>query len=166
MTDNPTPKLMPCPFCGGNAEVFYNDYSDYPDHWYYDVVCEDCIQESAIKEDAIKAWNTRAPVPNPETSSGSAMSATQMSSSDADKTREAFEASYIGDKSKDELDRYWDGDMYRHVTVQTEFQGFKNGYQAATYSTADELKVVRDLLENKYGKDHALEKLNRLIGDK
>lgn len=50
-------KLLPCPFCGGEAELVGDNY-----HW---VLCKGCKGGShAFKtvEEAINAWNTRKPV--------------------------------------------------------------------------------------------------------
>ena len=50
-------ELLPCPFCGGEAELF-----DYPEMKAYCVACLECGVETLIyssKEKAIKAWNTR-----------------------------------------------------------------------------------------------------------
>ena len=55
--------LMPCPFCGGkpflSARLPY-----FGEQWTVAVVCEDCNASSKHKvkdEDAIEAWNRRAP---------------------------------------------------------------------------------------------------------
>ena len=50
-------KLLPCPFCGGEAELVGDNY-----HW---VLCKGCLGGShafETAEDAIKAWNTRKPM--------------------------------------------------------------------------------------------------------
>lgn len=55
--------LKPCPFCGGEATIEYDNGFDIPS---YALDCvSDCPFSSAYllynsKEDAIKAWNTRA----------------------------------------------------------------------------------------------------------
>lgn len=51
-------KLLPCPFCGGDAE-----FHDTSSTW---VRCEDCgaeIQCQVEKKDAALAWNHRTPTP-------------------------------------------------------------------------------------------------------
>lgn len=51
-------KLLPCPFCGGKAELKHNILWDW-------VQCENCsamTQEKHCKENAIEAWNTRKPM--------------------------------------------------------------------------------------------------------
>ena len=48
-------KLLPCPFCGGNATI-----SKYPG--FYMARCLKCGVETnvfAMKEQAVDAWNTR-----------------------------------------------------------------------------------------------------------
>ena len=65
--------LLPCPFCGGKAEMHHteaysDDYGYVPDSWW--VSCENisrcrmivqtCVSQS--KEKAIKVWNTRKSV--------------------------------------------------------------------------------------------------------
>ena len=50
-------ELLPCPFCGGEAEVL-----DYPEVKAYCVACLECGVETLIyssKEKVIKNWNTR-----------------------------------------------------------------------------------------------------------
>lgn len=50
--------LLPCPFCGGEAEV---DISGGNFHWW--IVCVNCGVGTAIyntKAEALTAWNTRA----------------------------------------------------------------------------------------------------------
>lgn len=56
-------KILPCPFCGGEAAAGYaiNDYNRWG------VQCKDCgacVEEdeyNGTKEDAINLWNTRRP---------------------------------------------------------------------------------------------------------
>lgn len=58
MTDK-TQKLKPCPFCGGDASYLYKQSSTT---WY--VFCGECESsgaESYSENDAIAAWNRRAP---------------------------------------------------------------------------------------------------------
>ena len=50
-------KLLPCPFCGGEAEWGHKDKN-----W---IRCKKCSCESLYyenKDDAIKFWNTRKPI--------------------------------------------------------------------------------------------------------
>ena len=49
-------ELKPCPFCGGEAFLYEQNFADK-----YVIVCEDCCvkRTSEIKEYVIKKWNTR-----------------------------------------------------------------------------------------------------------
>lgn len=50
-------KLLPCPFCGGEAEIFGDKK-----HWIY---CPNCCSETKsfkTKKEAIERWNTRRPM--------------------------------------------------------------------------------------------------------
>ena len=60
-------KLLPCPFCGGEAKTGYaiNDYN----RWGVICTnCEACVEVAEWKgvadteENAIRAWNTRKPI--------------------------------------------------------------------------------------------------------
>ena len=54
MTD--APKLKPCPFCGGRAEL----REDHDNSW---VICPNCqisLEGFEDSDDAVAAWNTRA----------------------------------------------------------------------------------------------------------
>ena len=61
-------ELLPCPFCGGEAVMFEDDYGDWHvycgDGWYVERnLCPgyhaiDCMY--ITKAQAIEAWNTRA----------------------------------------------------------------------------------------------------------
>lgn len=54
-------KLKPCPFCGGNAELWDTEDVQYP----YQIVCMSCFcgtDEKTYKESAIEAWNRREPI--------------------------------------------------------------------------------------------------------
>lgn len=72
----PTPKLLPCPFCGGYARSMTHEgpetYARYnPYRWMID--CDGCAATLAnfrAEDEAIKAWNTRASL-QPEPSRGS-----------------------------------------------------------------------------------------------
>ena len=60
MTDNRTTELLPCPFCGGEAEVF-NPFDKTAGTWC--VICRECACASGFEQteaEAIAAWNTRA----------------------------------------------------------------------------------------------------------
>lgn len=67
------PDLLPCPFCGGDADHFCNSLSKNPDHkpnffWVECVVCECRGILTNSKEKAADRWNTRAqPTYNPAT---------------------------------------------------------------------------------------------------
>ena len=56
-------KLLPCPFCGGEAEVNYNESTSLIP--FFIVLCRECgcKQSGSIsKEAVINAWNTRKPM--------------------------------------------------------------------------------------------------------
>jgi Lar family restriction alleviation protein len=59
-----TDKLLPCPFCGGEASVGidYLSYSDDNDYFFWRVICYKC-EITGTKTDsertAIEAWNKR-----------------------------------------------------------------------------------------------------------
>jgi len=64
-------KLLPCPFCGGEANIkqvppYYDDFEGReirPNEWV--VSCSKCdvLFAPDTKEDSIKTWNTRTPPP-------------------------------------------------------------------------------------------------------
>jgi len=57
-------QLLPCPFCGGDAQT------DFIEGESYLIECYACRAETGIKdseEDAIAAWNRRATEPSPST---------------------------------------------------------------------------------------------------
>lgn len=64
MTDNRTTELLPCPFCGGEAEIVDVDPTPHyvkEGHW---VICKECKASAHVFENrdkAIEAWNTRTP---------------------------------------------------------------------------------------------------------
>lgn len=57
-----TEKLLPCPFCGGEADFEEEDYSA---HTYWRVICLECrcgtggYCDNPGKKRAIDAWNKR-----------------------------------------------------------------------------------------------------------
>lgn len=53
-------KLLPCPFCGGQAH-YYEYEVEFGFMIYFGVQCLNCFAciEKTIKEDAIEAWNRR-----------------------------------------------------------------------------------------------------------
>lgn len=60
--------LLPCPFCGGEADVNFNN--GVLERQYYVHCCKDIIHGCVVQDttyaretDAIKAWNTRTPSP-------------------------------------------------------------------------------------------------------
>lgn len=64
MSDNRATELLPCPFCGGEAEIIQNDIGLFIGCFY-----EDCpigpatstyVDGYATEAEAIAAWNTRA----------------------------------------------------------------------------------------------------------
>ncbi len=63
-------KLLPCPFCGGEAFVDIHKFWDENAKDFtvqtYGVACHQCgaksWQHSRTEEDAIKQWNTRKPM--------------------------------------------------------------------------------------------------------
>ena len=55
-------RLLPCPFCGSEAEYWLNPSDDgcgEPNHQCHCTRCEASITFSASEDDAIKNWNTR-----------------------------------------------------------------------------------------------------------
>lgn len=61
-SDKMSDKLLPCPFCGGEAKALTR--SDGYEFTEY-VMCGNCEAESGwfkTKDEAITAWNTRIPV--------------------------------------------------------------------------------------------------------
>jgi Lar family restriction alleviation protein len=62
--------LLPCPFCGGEAQVFVREYTDDKgDFGNAYVACGSCNAEQPYRltrADAIARWNTRASVTNPD----------------------------------------------------------------------------------------------------
>ena len=56
-------KLLPCPFCGGEAELYEQKHKQYPSTYY--VTCKSChckTIKSRVKGVAISGWNTRKPM--------------------------------------------------------------------------------------------------------
>lgn len=54
-------KLLPCPFCGGEAELCKGDWIG-KEYW---VKCTKCICKTSLSNnynEPIKAWNTRKPL--------------------------------------------------------------------------------------------------------
>ena len=55
--------LLPCPFCGGEAN-YHMSISRHPEHDYWHGVfcltCPACIDNFDTEVEAIEAWNTRA----------------------------------------------------------------------------------------------------------
>ena len=64
----PRTDLLPCPFCGGKAEL--DSYENAPPHTdSFRVECPDCeatFDYLDTLEKAIAAWNRRTPVPEPK----------------------------------------------------------------------------------------------------
>jgi len=74
MTDNRTTELLPCPFCGGKAEIIEADYGMYMTG--YAIYCRKCCLKLGVtgrlgeayewspvfdtEAEAIAAWNARA----------------------------------------------------------------------------------------------------------
>ncbi|AZV00235.1 hypothetical protein GCM10017635_09830 [Paracoccus kondratievae] len=58
-------KLLPCPFCGGSADISH-DHTAEENHEYG---CRECVLwfGSSNSDDPIAAWNTRTPHPAPVT---------------------------------------------------------------------------------------------------
>lgn len=53
-------KLKPCPFCGGEAELYEQKHREYPST--YHVYCKGyCVKQKDYKDAdrAVKAWNIR-----------------------------------------------------------------------------------------------------------
>lgn len=58
------PELLPCPFCGGKADMIDRGENEHPD-WRYQIYCPD-YQVYAEKDNraaAIAHWNKREPLP-------------------------------------------------------------------------------------------------------
>jgi Lar family restriction alleviation protein len=56
-------KLLPCPFCGGEASVNFRESSSFIGYFF--VSCNECgcRQTTSIsKEAVVNAWNTRKPM--------------------------------------------------------------------------------------------------------
>lgn len=59
-------KLLPCPFCGGKADLF--SWSQTPFNYQYGIECRECHtlfqinQYDTTMQDTIKQWNTRKPM--------------------------------------------------------------------------------------------------------
>ena len=51
------PKLKPCPFCGGEAEVWVSDVTNRA--IVYCTVCDAQIRIKQNEQEAIEAWNKR-----------------------------------------------------------------------------------------------------------
>lgn len=57
--------LKKCPFCGGEAMI--DNYEKMLTGRYYMIVCRKCkcnSEKFKIKENAVRAWNTRKPIQN------------------------------------------------------------------------------------------------------
>lgn len=72
MTNEPRLELLPCPFCGGNAQIFqHTGYGNPTVKGKFKVECADEISDEGCgckidewwdtEELAIKSWNTRVP---------------------------------------------------------------------------------------------------------
>lgn len=76
----PKDGLLPCPFCGGEADFSLGKTGDGKD-WHY-IECVECeamgprvhyaSHNIAIKDALAQAWNRRAPLPAPPTPKGGA----------------------------------------------------------------------------------------------
>jgi Lar family restriction alleviation protein len=59
-------KLLPCPFCGGKADLF--SWSQIPLNYQYGIECRECHtlfqinQYDTTMQDTIKQWNARKPM--------------------------------------------------------------------------------------------------------
>ena len=51
------PKLKPCPFCGGEAEIFVSDITDRA--LVYCRGCDAQIKMQQNEQEAVEAWNKR-----------------------------------------------------------------------------------------------------------
>ena len=60
MSDKTSDKLLPCPFCGGEAYKYRSGFQ----FSLCEIICKDCgcRTERMAVEDAIAAWNTRKPM--------------------------------------------------------------------------------------------------------
>ena len=57
-------ELLPCPFCGGKAELFFNRanelyYIECYEEYNHDGCCETSTTFFSKREDVIEIWNTR-----------------------------------------------------------------------------------------------------------
>ena len=58
-------KLKPCPFCGGEGQILYDDISDEQVTFAglaFEIKCKSCyakIQRPNTRKEAIQAWNRR-----------------------------------------------------------------------------------------------------------
>lgn len=58
-------KLLPCPFCGGEANVYEQKHREYQSTYF--VSCKGChckSMERIEKDIVIEKWNTRKPIDN------------------------------------------------------------------------------------------------------
>ena len=64
-------KLMPCPFCGGNASYVYDPFAvedTMGRKWAYSVSCNWCAASTGLcysRERSIEAWNRRVDAEDP-----------------------------------------------------------------------------------------------------
>lgn len=61
-------ELLPCPFCGGEVEIYHDTSSDYERHWSYTIRCpnQDCGCDFGHYETiqkVVRQWNTRRTTP-------------------------------------------------------------------------------------------------------
>lgn len=56
----PIPQILPCPFCGGKAEIYNVGIGWYNVHCAdYDCIGSNAAKIMSTREDAVKAWNRR-----------------------------------------------------------------------------------------------------------
>ena len=56
----PIPEILPCPFCGGKAEIYNVGIGWYKVHCAdYDCIGSNAAKIMSTREDAVKAWNRR-----------------------------------------------------------------------------------------------------------
>ncbi len=64
-----TAALLPCPFCGDTRAYTAEECGRHPNDGYWDIHCRGCnatIKGELTEEMAVREWNTRATLPEPQ----------------------------------------------------------------------------------------------------